>query len=331
MVRPSFVARLGRACLTSAFPSLALGAWMIAAPAVLAAQDPDTPRVIGRWDVQATGTRGTAPAWIEIAKSGNATLGGRVMFVVGSARPIARIDYKEDGTFRFAVPPQWERDSAEMVVEGRLESDNRLAGSLVTPGGERMTWTAARAPTLRRTAAPTWGTPIRLIATNNTLDGWKTEGGENKWSVSNGLLKAGGGGANLVTTRKFNDFKIHVEFRYPKGSNSGIYLRGRYEVQIEDPGNKTELGTHQIGGVYGLLEPNQNAARAPGVWQAYDITLVGRRVTVVLNGKTVICDAIIPGPTGGALDADEGAAGPIMIQGDHGPVEFRNIRVTPAK
>jgi hypothetical protein len=149
--------------------------------------------------------------------------------------------------------------------------------------------------------------------------------------VADGVLRNAGGGGNLVTERTFDDFRLRVEFRYPPGSNSGIYLRGRYEVQIEDPGAKAELGPHDIGGVYGVLAPNQNAARAPGEWQTYEITLVGRRVTVVLNGTPVVVDQVVPGPTGGALDADEGAPGPIMIQGDHGPVEFRTITLTPAR
>ena len=110
----------------------------------------------------------------------------------------------------------------------------------------------------------------------------------------------------LVTSRTFGDFKLHAEFRYPKGSNSGLYLRGRYEVQIEDSPEKVEPGPMHVGGVYGFLAPSENAARAPGEWQSYDITLVGRRVTVVLNGRTVVADQIIPGITGGALDSDEG-------------------------
>jgi hypothetical protein len=82
--------------------------------------------------------------------------------------------------------------------------------------------------------------------------------------------------------------------------------------------------------VYGFLPPNEDAARKAGEWQTFDITLVGRLVTVALNGKTVICSQEIPGITGGALDTDEGAPGPLMLQGDHGPVEFRNIVLTPA-
>jgi hypothetical protein len=86
-----------------------------------------------------------------------------------------------------------------------------------------------------------------------------------------------------------------------------------------------------FSGVYGFLTPNQMAANPAGEWQIFDITLVGRKVTVVANGKTVICDQIIPGITGGALDSKEGEPGPIFLQGDHGPVEYRNIVITPAK
>ena len=137
-------------------------------------------------------------------------------------------------------------------------------------------------------------------------------------------------GNNLISERKFGDFKLHAEFRYPKGSNSGLYLRGRYEVQIEDSfGEDPEC--HRMGGVYGFLTPCTNAARPPQEWQAYDITLVGRTVTVHLNGERIIDRQSIPGITGGALDCHEGEPGPLMIQGDHGPIEFRKLQVTPAK
>ena len=92
-----------------------------------------------------------------------------------------------------------------------------------------------------------------------------------------------------------------------------------------------EPGSTLFGGIYGYITPNENAAKPAGEWQSYDITLVGRRVTVVANGKTVICDALIPGITGGAIDSREGEPGPILLQGDHGPIEFRNIVITTAK
>jgi hypothetical protein len=299
-------------------------------PVALAAQAPSPPSAVGRWDLTVTGPQGPYPSWLEITRSGHRTLVGRVMHGVGSARPIAEV-VLDGATLRFAVPPQWETDTADLRVEGMLESTgDRMTGTLVTPGGERHTWTAVRAPELRRPAEVRWGVAIPLF-NGRSLGGWTTQGGQSKWTVRDGILTNAGGGANLVSTERFGDFKLTVQFRYPQGSNSGIYLRGRYEVQIEDPGNRTQLGPHDIGGVYGLLPPNENAALAAGEWQTYEITLVGRRVTVVLNGRGVIVDQVIPGPTGGALDANEGEPGPIMIQGDHGPIEIRRIVLTPAR
>ena len=298
------------------------------APAIAAAAQAPEPAILGRWDLQVQGRDGPSPSWLEVWRSGNRTLVGRFVGVVGSARPVARVVFA-DGVLRFAIPPQWERDSAELRVEGRLEGD-RLVGTMVTPGGQQMAWTGTRAPALRRTAPPAWGAPIALF-NGADLAGWAPRGGQSRWRVENGVLSNGGGGGNLVTTRSFDDFKLHVEFRYPAGSNSGVYLRGRYEVQIEDSPRDREPLPIDLGAVYGFLAPNEAAGRPAGEWQTYDITLVGRRLTVVLNGRTIICDQVIPGITGGALDSDEGAPGPIYLQGDHGPVEFRKIVLTPAR
>ena len=117
-----------------------------AIPAALLAQAPTPPTPIGRWDLTVTGPQGAYPAWLEVSRSGRRTLVGRFMHGVGSARPIARIDM-DGATLRFAIPPQWETDTAELRVEGALESaGDRMTGTLVTPGGERHTWTAVRAP-----------------------------------------------------------------------------------------------------------------------------------------------------------------------------------------
>ena len=125
-------------------------------------------------------------------------------------------------------------------------------------------------------------------------------------------------GANLQTRQTFTDFKLHLEFRYPKDANSGVYLRGRYEVQIADTAGLEPASDH-LGAIYGFLPPNEDAARKAGEWQAFDITLVGRLVTVVLNGKTIIAAQEIPGPTGGALDSDEAAPGPCCCRATTGP------------
>ena len=296
-------------------------------PRALLAQEHVVPAILGRWDLRVTGANGQVqPSWLEVSLSGGRMLVGRFVGVVGSARPVARVDFAED-TLRFTIPPQWERDTASLRVEGVLAGDS-LTGTLVTPGGARQAWSGRRAPALRRANALKWGRPVALFD-GKSLDGWSAAG-DNRWRVVGGVLTAGGGGANLVSARTFDDFKLHVEFRYPKGSNSGVYLRGRYEVQIEDSPARPWPLPLDIGAVYGFLPPNEAAARAPGAWQTYDITLVGRRISVVLNGRPVIVEQSIPGITGGAIDSDEGAPGPLLLQGDHGAVEFRRIVLTPA-
>jgi len=162
------------------------------------------------------------------------------------------------------------------------------------------------------------------------LTGWHAMGNQNQWVAEDGILRSPHSGANLVTDMVFTDFKLHIEFRYPKESNSGVYLRGRYEVQIEDSKGK-EATKDYLGAVYGFIAPTEQVAKAPGEWQSYDITLTGRMVTVIANGVTVICNREIPGITGGAINSKEEDPGPLLIQGDHGPVDYRNIIITPAK
>lgn len=283
--------------------------------------------VVGRWDITIQKNGGTVPSWLEIRPSGRAMLVGRFVGEVGSARPVARIDFS-NGSLRFAIPPQWETGEGDLTVTGTLQG-NQLRGSVTYPDGKQYRWTGRRAPPLRRTAPPQWGPAIRLF--NGTdIAGWRVLGGENRWLGVNGVLRNAGSGGNLVTERSFGDFKLHLEFRYPKGSNSGVYLRGRYEVQIADS-VPPEPVNDLLGSVYGFLSPSEIANRKPDEWQSYDITLLGRMVTVVLNGKTVIANQEIPGITGGALDSDEGAPGPLMLQGDHGVVEYRNIVLTPVR
>jgi Domain of Unknown Function (DUF1080) len=292
---------------------------------IMARQDSEPPRVIGRWDMTVVASGATYPSWLEVQRSGTRTLVGRFVGSGGSARPISEIDFV-DNVLRFSIPPQWEKGENDVHVEGTLEGD-RLSGWMTDPAGQRLTWTANRAPALRRTSPPEWGAPIRLLE-GADLAAWQPAS-NSQWRVADGVLTNQKSGANLVTRQRFADFKVYLEFRYPKGSNSGVYLRGRYEVQIEDSAG-TEPASGVLAAVYGFLPPNEDAARKAGEWQTFEITLVGRLVTVVLNGKTVICSQEIPGITGGALDSDEGAPGPLMLQGDHGPVEFRNIILTPA-
>ena len=294
----------------------------------LVAQEPTRPPVVGRWDLTVVNSEGQhLPSWLETHWSGNRVLVGEFVAVVGSARPISRLDFAND-TLKFSLPPQWESGNGDFQFVGVFAGDT-LAGSLTTPDGKQLTWSARRAPALQRTGTPQWGAPVKLF-NGTSLAGWHVTGGENQWKAINGVLTNTQSGGNLVTDQTYGDFKLHAEFRYPKAGNSGIYLRGRYEVQIEDSAGR-ELSTGGLGAIYGFLIPNENAAKGADEWQTYDITLVGRMVTVVLNGREVISRTNIPGITGGALDSDEGKPGPIMLQGDHRPVEYRNLVLTPAK
>jgi len=205
-------------------------------------------------------------------------------------------------------------------------ADNHLKGTMSYTDGNVYEWVATRAPKLPYEKNPTWGKPMELF-TGKNLNGWHASD-NNQWSAESGVLKNIKSGTNLITDNSYVDFKLHIEFRYPKEGNSGVYLRGRYEVQIIDS-KDLEPSDVLFGGVYGFLEPNEMAAKDANEWQSYDITLIGRRVTIVANGLTIINDQIIPGITGGALDNNEDKPGPFILQGDHSPIEFRNIIVTP--
>jgi hypothetical protein len=284
--------------------------------------------IIGHWDLTVDmGNNQTVPSWLEVKLSGIKTLVGHFVSDAGSARPISKV-IVDGQKATFSIPPQWESGSNDLVFEGTVEND-KISGTITLPDGQKHSFTGERAPSLVREKAPVWNKPVKLFNGTN-IDGWVSQKPNNQWVAENGILKSPKSGSNLLTTQKFNDFKLHIEFRYPAGSNSGVYLRGRYELQIVDSRGE-EPSSIYLGGIYGFLTPNENVAKAPGEWQSYDITLVGRRVTVEINGKTVISDAIIPGITGGAIDSKEAEPGPILLQGDHGPIEFRNIVITTAK
>lgn len=183
-----------------------------------------------------------------------------------------------------------------------------------------------------------YGKPINLIK-DDTLDGWTPIAPEwrNCWSVKNGELvnepvQAEGEEevrcANLRTVKEFEDFNITLEVNVGKGQNSGVYLRGIYEVQVEDTYGR-EVDSHNMGAIYSRIAPRVAAEKPPGEWQTLDITLLDRHVTVKLNGTTIIDNEPLLGCTGGALWADEFRPGPIYLQGDHGPIKCRNILLTP--
>jgi len=196
------------------------------------------------------------------------------------------------------------------------------------PPGE---WTGVRAPVINETDDSTWreAKPVELFNGEN-MSGWMSWDGDEPagWSVKDGALASTGRGQDIVSQQKFWNFKLHVEFRLAEHSNSGVALRNRYEAQmLEDYGHPPN--THSAGALYSRIAPSENASKPAGEWQTYDIRLVGRQVTVVFNGKKVIDSDVIDGLTAMAHDADEGEPGGIALQGDHGPVEFRKITITP--
>ncbi len=285
--------------------------------------------LVGRWDLTVDKGDKRAPSWLEIKVSGYNTLVGYFVSDAGSSRPVSHIVLKER-KFSFAIPPQWEGGEGDFKIEGEL-AGNGLKGTVTSNKGDSYNFTGVKAPYLNRTGEATWGSPIVLF-NGKDLTGWKASSEENnKWVVKDGILTNPEAGANLITEQKFDDFKLTAEFRYAEGGNSGIYLRGRYEVQIEDSPKDRHPGSLFYGGVYGFLTPNQLATNGPGEWNTYEITLRGRLVTIVANGKTIISEQEIPGITGGALDSNEGEPGPIYLQGDHTGVEFRKLVITPAK
>jgi hypothetical protein len=276
------------------------------------------PAILGRWDVTVQG-EDTYPLWFEIAEA-EGGLKGRLQGRFGHALDLESVE--ASGTHLM------------MTVEETTYHAN-LDGATWKGTGEgkdsaKFEWVAERAPALPARAEITWGGPVPLF--NGTdLTGWvpRHASQPNRWKVEDGTLVNEDSGSDLVTEATFQDFQLHVEVMVPKGSNSGIYLRGRYEVQVQDDLGK-EPHARGMGGIYGQVTPIENAALPAGEWQSFDITLVGRTVTVVLNGKTLIDRQEIPGITGGALDSREAEPGPIFLQGDHGRILYRNLVLTPA-
>jgi hypothetical protein len=287
----------------------------------------DTLAVLGRWDITLRSGETELPSWLEIHTSGFKMLVGEFVGPGGSARPISIISF-ENGKLSFSIPPQWETENSNLVFEASLQGDS-LVGKVTFPNGKVWKCSAVKAPPLIRNKKPVWGNPIALFD-GKDLKGWHASGSTNQWVVEKGILISPKPGSNFISDKTFTDFKLHVEFRYAAHGNSGVYLRGRYEVQIMDYA-KDAPPKDVLGSIYGFIKPNEVVTTKPGEWVSYDITLIGRNVTIAVNGKTTVCNQEIPGITGGALNSREGEPGPIMLQGDHEPIEYRKVVITPAK
>jgi hypothetical protein len=304
---------------------LALAALAMAPLAVSAATGAQA--YLGRWDVTLHTPERAWSSWLDVRQD-HGRLRVRMVGRWGHARwlPQAAI---VDGHLRFVSPKEEEGRPDDMVFDAVRVGDE-LRGTTKGPDGATWTWRAGRAPKLAAAKEPRWGTPVRLFD-GKDLTAWTPQDAAAKpWHIAGGMLVSPGGGTDLRSLAKFGDFKLHLEFNCAPGANSGVYLRGRYELQIEND-LAPEAPDMRTAGIYGYLAPTVPAPRTPGVWQSYDVTLVGRYVTVALNGKTVIDRKEIPGITGGALDSREGSDGPLVLQGsEDGQVAYRNIVITRA-
>ncbi len=300
---------------------------LLASLAVAGAGTPTTQDYLGSWNLRITDADNTfVGGQIDVAQEGD-TLSGGVVWRWGSYGPASRVAV-EAGVLELARPAEGGRED---VFEARL-LDDRLSGTVRYADGTVHHFEGRRAPALAASGAPEWGAPVTLFD-GKTLAGWKLREEKAKmgWAVVNGELAVVDpeGNADLVSESLFQDLKLHLEFNVDPHSNSGVYLRGRYEIQILDDPEKT-ADTHGCGALYSRIAPSQDATKPAGEWQSYDITLVGRQLTVLLNGKQII-DGTVEGITGGAVNPFEDQPGPLMLQGDHGKVRFRNIVVTPAR
>ena len=314
-----------RSCafVTQLLLGLVVSGSLVAASARPASDD----AYLGRWDITATGSPSGLPrnCWLEIKREGGVfkgrfNQGGGAVFNL----PVVAIEH---GELKFQYP-QWKKETPQVwqaVMKGE-----RLVGTAHVDG-ETLSWIGVRGPVWPATPPQRKpGKPIDLFNGKDTSD-WLCQDPHRPmgWFVKDGILMNEGKEANNIYTRqKFNDFKLDVEFNVDPQSNSGVYLRGRYEIQILDDLNRP-LDVHSQGALYGFIVPPVKASKPAGEWQTYEITLIANRVTVILNGTKIIDNAEVPGITGGALDANEKEPGPILLQGDHGRVQFRKVRLTP--
>jgi hypothetical protein len=205
---------------------------------------------------------------------------------------------------------------------------DQISGVQKTGDRETAQVTGVRAPKLDRKMPKKWTKP-EAIFDGKDLTGWEPDNPSiNHWVAKDGELVNEAHGANLRSTRKFDDFKLHIELNCPKGGNSGVYLRGRYEMQVEYE-ETPEDKYHSMGAIYGMVPVSQVLPQTPGQWETFDITFVGRRVSVVRNGTKIIDNQEVAGITGGAIEANEGEPGVFYIQGDHtGGMKYRNITIS---
>ncbi|HRC90053.1 MAG TPA: DUF1080 domain-containing protein [Bacteroidales bacterium] len=307
----------------------------------------------GQWSFDISGG---GVGWLEVRQE-EGYIDGDLLWVAGSVTPVnnaflardqylvvtrtnnvVRIRDSEGKPLRQHIITSW--------LEVRKDGDDRIKGFLLNPrrnglGVDSTAFSGKKLPPVP--PAPDlskvkYGEPIVLF-NGKDLTGWRLidEKQVNGFKVVDGILvndpvqKEGQphiNYGNIRTEREFEDFNLKLEVNVPQGSNSGVYLRGMYEIQIVDSYGKP-LDSHNMGALYSRITPTVSAEKPAGQWQTLDITLCDRHLTVILNGVKIIDNQPVYGPTGGAIISDVLAPGPIYLQGDHGKVSFRNIVLTP--
>ena len=296
---------------------------------------------IGRW---ALTIPGGGAGWLGVEDKGGA-LSGSVLWGGGSVLPVqgVKIDGDKLLVTRISKAKNAKTNTEEQVTETITATasgdDLKLTTDKAKADGKefgKADFTGHRIPPVP--AAPDlakvkYGAPIHIF-NGKDLSGWRLikPEADNGWSVVDGVLQnrieKGKHFGNLRTDKEFEDFNIKLEVRTQEGSNSGVYLRGIYEIQIAETFGKP-LDPHNMGALYSRITPSVAAEKPIGEWQTLDITLVDRHVTVILNGKNIIDDQPVLGCTGGAMTSDEMKPGPIYLQGDHTNIDYRNMVLTP--
>jgi hypothetical protein len=277
-----------------------------------------------------------------------------VLWGGGSVVPVASVFFGDDSLYVLRLREVKRKDASGKVVRtqqfpevltarlyGETMELTRLIPNTNGRGIREEEFSGKRIPELPPTpdlSKVKFGDPITLF-NGRDLSGWSLTNPRQKsgWAVEDGVLindpkqeegKPHISYGNLRTEREFEDFNLTLEVKVLPDGNSGIYLRGIYEVQVSDTHGRS-LDSHHMGGIYSRITPTVSAEKPAGQWQSYDITLVDRHVTVVLNGKRIIDNQPLLGCTGGALWSDQFRPGPIYLQGDHTGVVYRNIVIRP--
>ena len=305
----------------------------------------DAKAFAGRW---ALTLPGGGAGWLGVEPQADGSLKGSILWGGGSVVPVS--ETKVENCALLVIRKSTEKkDGKELqkveTITAKLDGDKlALSSRTVNSEGKEVGKSEfagkkiADLPPKPDLSKVKFGKPVALM-NGKDMAGWKVmnEKAPNCWSVADGVLSnrvigpdgKSRHGTNIRTEAEFEDFNLKTEVRLPPGGNSGIYLRGIYEVQMAESFGKP-LDPHHMGALYSRITPSVNAEKPANEWQTVDITLVDRHLTVILNGKTIIDNQPVLGCTGGAMTSDEFHAGPIYLQGDHTNVDYRNMVLTPA-